>query len=320
MGGVEVEVARLPAHDGGVEGRQEGGPRLDRPDVGVVGQHPPRRAVVERHLDGLHVGQGPGHGRLGRPEPPLDVARRARPEGRQPAAHELGVAGGLVQALDRLAEPVLGPCPARLVEPPVAGVATAQRDALEAEVGEHPRGDRDRPVVRLVGVAADHAGELGHRRAQLGDAGRPDCEPLEHGRAGGVEPGLAVGGDARAHDRLRDPLALRGRDPGRRAAPRCGQQVAREDEQGPAHGELLHHGAVVVDRRVDVGRRQALGAGGDREVHGGGLGGVEDRHRAGDRLDAVETVGRRQRVAYADPVAALGVTGPAHQCCPSVAV
>ena len=86
-------------------------------------------------LDGAEVGQRPGDGGLGRAQPPLDVGRGAGAERGQPAAHERGVAGGLVERLVHDAEPVLGGRPGRLVEPPVPGVAPAERPALEARGG-----------------------------------------------------------------------------------------------------------------------------------------------------------------------------------------
>jgi len=45
---------------------------------------------------------------------------------------------------------------------------------------------------------------------------------------------------------------VRTRDPGGRAPERRRQQVAREDEQRPPHGELLDEDAVVVHRTIDM--------------------------------------------------------------------
>ena len=108
-------------------------------------------------------------------------------------------------------------------------------------MGEHPRGDRHGPVPGLVGGAADRPGQLGDLGAQLGGGRRPRRQAGERRVARGVEPRLPVGGDAAGGDGLGDPLALRGRHPRRRAAPRGGQQLTGEDEQRPSHRELLHH-------------------------------------------------------------------------------
>ena len=177
-------------------------------------------------------------------------------------------------------------------------------------MGEHPGGDRHGPVPRLVGGAADHPGQLRDLGPQLGGGRRPLRQAGEGRVAGGVEPRLPVGGDAAGGDGLGDPLALRGRHPCRGAAPRRWQQLTREDEQRPPHRELLHHRPGVVQLGVDVLGLDLLGAGGDREVHGGRLGRVQDRHRAGHRGDVGQPVRRRQRVAYGDPAAALGVADP----------
>ena len=225
-------------------------------------------------------------------------------------SHQRGVAGVLPERLVHDAQPVLGGRPGRLVEPPVPGVAPAQRLPLEAEVGEHPGGDRHGPVPGLVGGAADHPGQLRDLGAELGGGRRPCRQAGERRVAGGVEPRLPVGGDAAGGDGLGDPLALRGRHPCRGAAPRRGQQLTWEDEQRPPHRELLHHRPGVVQLRVDVLGLDSLGAGGDREVHGGRLGRVQDRHRAGHRGDVGQPVRRRQRVSYGDPAAALGVADP----------
>ena len=314
MGGVEVEVALLPPHHRGIQGRQERCPRLERCGVrDVAGQHPAGRAVVEGDLLGLEIRQRAAHRRLGGAQPPLDVGGGAGTERRQPPAYELGIARGLVEWVRHVAEPVLGPRPRGLVDAPVAGVACAQDRPLQSQVRQHPGGDRRRPVIGLVGGAADHPGQLGHGGPQLGGGRRPVGQPGERGLPGGVEPGVPVGGDARFGDQLGDARALAGRHPGRGAAPGGGQQVAGEDEQRPAHGELLDDRSVVVQRGVDVRGRQPLRPLGDCEVHRRGLGGVQDRHRLGHPRDVVQPVGGRQRLAYADPPASL-VVGDARKC------
>ena len=99
--------------------------------------------------------------------------------------HQRGVAGVLPERLVHDAQPVLGGRPGRLVEPPVPGVAPAECQSLEAEVGEHPGGDRHGPVPGLVGGAADHPGQLRDLGPELGGGRRP-CRQAGERRVAGA--------------------------------------------------------------------------------------------------------------------------------------
>lgn len=97
------------------------------------------------------------------------------------------------------------------------------------------------------------------------------------------------------------------RDPGRRAAPGGRQRLAREREQRPPHGELLHDGAVVVQGCVDVGEPDALRAGEDRQVHAGGLGRVQRDDGTGGVQRRPDAAARRQCVPGGQTRPPLGV-------------
>ena len=70
----------------------------------VVGQGDPGLAV-QVHLHGADVGQRGAHRRDRRPQPPLDVGHRRRPEGVQPAAHQLGAGLALGHGRGLLPQP-----------------------------------------------------------------------------------------------------------------------------------------------------------------------------------------------------------------------
>ena len=304
---VEVPVALPPPHQRRVQHRQQGGPRLDRRlGLEVVGQQPPGVPRLQGHGDGADVGERAAYGRLGGAQPPHQVGLGAGPEGPQPAAHQRGVAlvarrSGAGRSPSHCS---IGTHTGREMRqcPPLRA---ADQVGGEAEVGEQagvvPAGARRDLHVR---------GELGEQRR----GGRPRRGPSGWCRrcastpvAGGVEPGVAVRGDAGPLHVLGDPAPLGAGDPLRGAAPRRGQQLAREDEQGAAHRQLLDEGAVVVQRALDVGARHAVDAGVQREVRRRRLGRVQDRHGAGGRDRVRQPVLRGDAVAARHPGATLRV-------------
>ena len=136
----------------------------------------------------------------------------------------------------------------------MAGVAAADRGALEPEVGEHPRarpGWGGRRACRWSpptmpassGTAARSsavvAGPAARRASVASRAASSQASPS------GAIPAPAIA--------LAIRLRSDGRDPRRRTAPGRRQQVAGEDEERAPHGELLHDRRVVVERGVDVG-------------------------------------------------------------------
>ncbi len=213
-----------------------------------------------------------------------------------------------------VAEPVAHQRPPRLGEPPVAGVRTADDRALDPELGEHAGRDRDVGAVGLARREVEPRLQRGHPLADLlGGQRRRRREHGQHRRPGVV----------RATRRRRRP-GRPSRPPWPAGSPECaatradalphaaGQQVAREDEQGAPHRELLDQRAVVVQRPVDVGDRDAVDAGAHREVDGGRLGGVQHRDRPRRRLRVGRAVPGRQRVPPRQPGSALGVGNVAH--------
>ncbi len=206
------------------------------------------------------------------------------------------------QELGRLAQPLLGERPDGSGEPPVAVVGSAHDPSARRERAEHPRGDRE---VAAVGLAGGHLQAPGERRdalAQLRGGGRPVVgEGAQHGRGRAGEPPRTVLRDAVALDLLGQAGLQLGGHPPRGTPPHGREQVAREGEDGTAHGELLDDRAVVVQRAVDV-LRGRIGAGGDREVDAGRLGRVQ----ADDGLD-----GLRHRVDAPGQGVAPTQPGPA---------
>ncbi|KRB77124.1 hypothetical protein ASE01_10255 [Nocardioides sp. Root190] len=133
-----------------------------------------------------------------------------------------------------------------------------------------------------------------------GRAGRPVGKDLEHSADDVVDPPVdrtrTVRQTGGGHVLGELGPLLTGHPQGS-APPGRGEQVPREDEEGAPHGELLDDAALTVERLVDVLDRDALGAGPQRQVDGGGLGRVQDRHRPRRALRIVV----RLREAVAGP-------------------
>ena len=225
----------------------------------VVGEYPAGAAAVEGHLDGARRRPAP---RVRRSSSRRATTTRSvsvpGPNERQPAADQLGVA---LVGLERLAA-------RRPASPPSASSAGAT-----AASGRCSAADRWASTPSWVSTR----GAIGTSAAAL-LARRPDrAVPRARAPARAALARSARGrrpaprgpprGRRRARPRRRRPArparrslasrrAARVGDPGRRAPPGRRQQVAREDEQGAPHRELLDQGAVVVQRPVDVGDRQ----------------------------------------------------------------
>ena len=202
--------------------------------------------------DRAEVGQGTAYGGLGGAEPPDQVGLGAGTEPGQPAADQLGVAVGLGAGPRLLPQPVGHRRPPRPGDPPVAAVDAAHDLAAGAEPAEDPRGDRDRAAPLGAGRDGDLDVERGQPLAQLLRPQRARRRRAGRGPRRRRAASQASPSSARpAVDRVAtDPLALGLGDAGRGAPPGGRQQVAREDEEGPAHRELL-------DQRC--GRRRAPG-------------------------------------------------------------
>ena len=313
----EVEAALLPAHHRRVEHRQQRRPRLDVVlRVDVVRQHPAGPATVERHLDGAERRRArPGRRPSSRP---ATTRGRPRCRGRTSAASGATSSAYPSSSLRRrryVAEPVGHQRPPRLGEPPVAGVLSADQRALDPQLAEHARRDRDVGAVRLARREVEPRLERGHLRADLlrGQRSWPPASTARTAARASVQPRRPVVGEP-APSRPPWPAGLLSvlGHPRRRAAPRRRQQVAREDEQRAPHRELLDQRAVVVQRPVDVGDGDPVDAGAQRQVDGGRLGGVQHRDRPRRRLGVGRAVPGRQRVPPRQPGAALGVGNVPH--------
>ena len=119
-------------------------------------------------------------------------------------------------------------------------VATPHQLATRPEQGEDARGN-GALLAPLAGAEQDAFLQQRHLLAQRGRVQRvAPGEAIQHGLRGSLHPGRPVGGHAGLGDVLGEPAELGCRHPGRSAAPRRGQEVARKGEQGAAHRELLH--------------------------------------------------------------------------------
>ena len=307
MVGVEVPVALLPAHQRGVEHRQQRRPRLDG-----AARARGRRAAASRCRRTPAPPRRPrGRRARGVRRPwsrPATTPRRSRCRARRSAASGATSAAypSSAGSGDRLLpQPVGHRRPHRARDAPVPAVATAHQVGGEAEVGEQAR-----VVPQRAGRDGHGRGELGEQSAQVAcrDPVGVLLEVGEHAGAGARR--------ARRRRRGRCPafstsLAIRRRSmPATRAdalPQAAGQQVAREDEQGAPHGQLLDQRAVVVQRPVDVGAGDPVDAGVQREVGRRRLGGVQDGHGAGGRDRVGHPVLRGDAVAARHPGATLHV-------------
>ena len=133
--------------------------------------------------------------------------------------------------------------------------------ALDAELGEHPR--RDRHVGGVLRARRERRAAPPARAPARGSPGA--VSPSRRPRARSSTRRRALGRATRrrraASPGLLDLLGQPGRSarghPGRRAPPRGGQQVAREDEQRAPHRELLDQRR---GRRTAPGRRRRRSA------------------------------------------------------------
>ena len=136
----------------------------------------------------------------------------------------------------------------------MAAVAAAGDQRLDAELDEHPRRQREVGAVGLPDGDVDAPLELGQLLAQrLGRQLAAVGQPGERRRR---TPGRPRRHRRRRPHRLRRPWPAgtgSGPRPGARAPPRSRQQVAREDEDGAAHGQLLDQDALA---RRSRGRRR----------------------------------------------------------------
>ena len=204
----------------------------------------------------LDVAQGVARPGQGVAEPPLDVVDGGGPERPQPVADQ-GRARGVVVA----SAPRRVPSHCAAADPPrarrrpgaVVGPADHVAPARRARSAPAARWDPFRPKsFRVRGRSRPPA--RGVPRAGLW---RWCARARRGGRApprdAVVEPGLAVGGDARLHhvgDQLARSLAAT-----RSLAADCTAGRSRDVEhpQRPPHGEVLDHGSVVVQRGVEIG-------------------------------------------------------------------
>ena len=238
--------------------------------------------AVEGDRHGLEVGQRLLDDADGAAQPPLDVGGGAGPERPEPSTHELGPSLGRLHRLGYLAQPGGHGRPLGSGDAPVAAVATAGDQRLQAELGQDPGRHRHVGAVGLADGDVDAPLQLGQLLAQLLRRQLAAVrQPGEHGGARPVDPGGAVLGDPTGLDVLGQPGPELGGEPGARAPPRGRQQVAREDEDGAPHGQLLDQAALLVERPVDVGDREVVDPGVQGEVDGRRLGGVQHRHRLG---------------------------------------
>ena len=232
--------------------------------------------------------------------PPAHVDLGRRPEGGEPALG--GAAAWASRGLQRLD---LGAEPGRRRHPPVLAVdpgraRTAADDApLHRELREDPRAGalRDLPASR------PEAKTLAERRDGLREVGRERfpsrLELAQRGAHRTREPGGGLLRDLAHEDHLLEPLALAGRDRPGRPSLDDGDELARHDEQRPAHPEHADEGPLLVELPLDVGLREAGRARVHREKHGGGVARVQDDQAAG-RLERA----RSRRARRCEPVSA----------------
>ena len=254
--GPEEEVPLLPAHDGGVEHRQQRRPRLDRRRRrrASSGSTQPVVAAVEGDLDGVDVGQarrdGGGWsrattaGRLRCPGPNVPSQRRtssAYPSrsgsgsGAPPAsAPSASTAGGRSASGRRC-----GRAPAR--PPRRAGSAPGARSGRCAPY-DLPTATSIRPASSGTSSRSCWAGARRRRRGgRTTAAPRRRARPPRRRRGRRPRPPWPAGRAA-------------ARRPAREALPQAaGRRSRGKHEERAAHGQLLDQGALVVQRPVDVG-------------------------------------------------------------------
>ena len=187
--GVEVPVALLPAHDGGIEAGQQRRPLpVDRlGGLGVVGRQPAGRAFVEDDPDGTDCRQCLGDRLLGETGPPPEVGHRPRPEPPQPPSHQIRLRFGGVAGTEQLRRPEVGGGVSVQARHPGPQRPGANDRGVGGEEEEHPGGHGD--------LGRPSAGPHGHLAVELGDPGGE--LPRRGGAVGAqvVEDQLGGGGD-----------------------------------------------------------------------------------------------------------------------------
>ena len=211
------------------------------------------RPPVEVDFDGTDLGQPAPHGLHGRSEPPLDVGDGARTECAQPVPDQRRNRLGLRDRGDRTPEPRLHRRPARSRHVPRTVVrrphdeASAPR-APSARAGRppqsHPTTSPRRTRFLRPASASRRAtrtrSPAGRRTARRALASTPVTTNARLRPKTGLldladQAPLFVGGDPVARRRLRDRKG-----------------VAREEEHGAAHGQVLDQRALFVQGALDV--------------------------------------------------------------------
>ena len=297
----EVPVALLPAHRRRVERRQERRRRLGRRRrLEVAGEDVAGRAV---EVDLLVRDRRQRRARL--------AQRPARP----PAHVRLG-RGPKAASQRRSSSACAAATSSSSIGPPSQSSVVTQRNCGLIHVprgrpAHEPSLHRHLRQHARTGALLDHpppraeAQLLREQRHVARDLGRHRLAARGHGRDGCIartrDPGARPGGDAAVADEALEALALRRRDRLRRRREDDRQQLARHGPQRPPHREQADEAAVLVERGLDVGRRDAVRA---------RLDGEEDRDRVGrmqadERARDVERVGRPRRrvepVAHDEP-------------------
>ncbi|MNW53067.1 hypothetical protein D3C74_306140 [compost metagenome] len=290
----EVPVAVLPAHRGGVERGQQrdvpGRSTETRPgrQLGRA-QHDPGAEPLELDLADVE-----GCDRCPRlpqvpPGPPLEVRQGRGPERLEPGPREPHARLGLVDLRDAAGQPVLDGPPQEAVGRPAAGRLAAHDPPLGRQQRQQGRGQRA-PHVPGLGRGGQERGPQhgGPRRELRPGEGSVLGQGVVHLLLGGGEEGLGVL-DGRVHGEGRELLQEAGPEPAPDggARPRVDDRhhLARDDEQGPAHGQDPHEGATVVHRGLHVLDAQLGHAREDREVDAGRVGRVEGDEPVDDPLD-----------------------------------
>ena len=211
---------------------------------------------------------------------PLALEALPEPEQRGPSAVELGC---LLDQVGRNARCVLAPLRRAACEQRFQLVPADRVRPDEVHVDEPVAGDHVQEREGQGGVAAGERLEV-----EIGCLGRRGPHRVDHDHPGG---------------RLGQPVVVcvrrrsrRIRAPDENAGGVAGGQRVEADEGGAVHVLERDVPGLVADRvRVDLGRAQPVEEAQRKEVgeerEGARVVGVQDRVRAGGRLDATETLG-----------------------------
>jgi hypothetical protein len=145
-----------------------------------------------------------------------------------------------------------------------------------------------------------------HLAAQL-DRGRLAARRERSDRLGfdGRQPRRRVSGDVAVPDEADQPLALFGRDGIAGGGLHDRHEVERDDEHRPAHRQHPQHGALLVQRVLDVRRSDVGHAGPEREEDRRRVGGVEGDQIPRHLRDVRSSVGTGEPVTMGEAGAAL---------------